>query len=249
MEKDKFRIIDGKIVQEPIQATFGKSLDEVIVETMGKDKPKVIAVSHGSPVVLRKVKSTDTYYTETYSKGCTHYRQAVAVGKFQIFVTSYRTMITRGQSDEVMVPDYGIYFANEWLGLMGDMWSNKRELPTNGTIKYPCTVVNWKDFGTVKPEMMEKLIQIVRTRLQMGQKVDVGCYGSHGRTGTFLSCLLGKMEKLDGYTAIKEVRKRYCQYAVESDSQVQFIWKFLSKTPFNQNEKNKEVLPNVSSIA
>ena len=211
---------------------------------MGSETHKEYLIVNGKMVPVVKDKDAESFKqavkdvvkTVGYMKGCNHYRQPLKVGRFNFTITSYRAMQTRGKGDEVVVPDYGIYFASEWLGLMGDMWSNKLPLPTNGTIKYPCTVVNWKDFGTVKAEIVDKLIQISLTRAGLGQMVDFGCFGAHGRTGTFLACLLGRAEHMDGLTAIKELRSRYCHFAIESQEQVGFILRYLY-----QYEQEKEM--------
>lgn len=229
MEHEKFRIVDGKITD---------------MSKIGNEPTSSVTTTHKEPIKV-----------VGYVKGCHHYRQPVAIGKYQFYVTAYREMrevMHLGKDEGILVPDYGLYFANEWLNLMGDIWSNKLSIPTDGTVKYPCTVVNWKDFGTVKKEVVDKLIQIVCTRAGMGQKVDIGCFGSHGRTGTFLSCLLGRVEHLDGVLAIRELRKRYCNWAVESQEQINFILLYLARyeqerikeVPLDTDTQVKMVIPN-----
>jgi hypothetical protein len=72
------------------------------------------------------------------------------------------------------------------------------------------------------PKDFKKLIEWLRNQLQEGKKVHVGCIGGHGRTGMVLSALVAVMlpEEPD---AIGYVRKNYCDHAVESVEQVQFL--------------------------
>lgn len=68
-----------------------------------------------------------------------------------------------------------------------------------------------------------KLIDWLAVQLIAQAKVHVGCIGGHGRTGTVLAALVATMtgEK----DAIAYVRQHYCQKAVESQAQVDFLVK------------------------
>lgn len=71
-----------------------------------------------------------------------------------------------------------------------------------------------------KPEEFRKLVGWVKKQLDDGRKVHCGCIGGHGRTGTFLAALVSEYGEPD---AIKYVRDNYCEKAVESTAQVNFL--------------------------
>jgi hypothetical protein len=73
----------------------------------------------------------------------------------------------------------------------------------------------------------KKLVGWTVKRLEAGSKVHCGCIGGHGRTGTFLAALVAHYGEKD---AIDYVRKNYCQKAVESGDQVQFLKKHFGIT-------------------
>lgn len=74
-----------------------------------------------------------------------------------------------------------------------------------------------------KPDEFKKLIAWTIKQLQDGKKVHAGCIGGHGRTGTFLAALVKEMTgEVD---AIAYVRKNYCDKAVESAKQIDFLAK------------------------
>ena len=63
------------------------------------------------------------------------------------------------------------------------------------------------------------------TRMMEGEKLEIGCYGSHGRTGTLLAGILvylGATAK----DAIKEVRTRHCNRAIETKGQEDLIARY-----------------------
>jgi hypothetical protein len=72
-------------------------------------------------------------------------------------------------------------------------------------------------------ERFKYLITWLRTQLNTGKKIHVGCIAGHGRTGTVLAALVAELgaEK----DAIQYVRKHYCSKAVESEAQVNFLMK------------------------
>jgi hypothetical protein len=80
-----------------------------------------------------------------------------------------------------------------------------------------------RDMGVpTDPKDFKKLIDWLRNQLQDGKKVHVGCIGGHGRTGMVLAALVSVMLP-DEADAIGYVRKNYCDHAVESSEQVQFL--------------------------
>lgn len=74
----------------------------------------------------------------------------------------------------------------------------------------------------------KKLVAWAKKQLEAGLKVHCGCIGGHGRTGTFLAALVSEFGEKD---AINYVRQNYCQKAVESTVQVDFLKKHFGITP------------------
>lgn len=67
----------------------------------------------------------------------------------------------------------------------------------------------------------KKFIAFLAEQLTAQKKVHLGCIGGHGRTGLVLSALVTYMTgELD---SISYVRKHYCERAVESAQQVEFL--------------------------
>ena len=96
--------------------------------------------------------------------------------------------------------------------------------------------------GAPRSPVVNQLIRFTLTKLHEGKKVDIGCMGGHGRTGTFLALLLIRVEKLSAKAAIEAVRSRHCQNAIESRAQEDFIYAFAGErapvrfTPQTQNK-------------
>lgn len=68
------------------------------------------------------------------------------------------------------------------------------------------------------------MIKWMVVQLEDGLKIQIGCIGGHGRTGTVLAALAieaGVVKK----NAIQWVRKNHCKKAVESASQIKFLMK------------------------
>lgn len=110
---------------------------------------------------------------------------------------------TRGRS-----PDYGLYLDRRWQP------------------PWPHDHLDWPDFGV--PESAAPAIAALRSvldRARAGERVEVGCIGGHGRTGTALACLA----ILSGHparNAVDWVRTAYCANAVETPEQETFIAQF-----------------------
>jgi protein-tyrosine phosphatase len=55
-----------------------------------------------------------------------------------------------------------------------------------------------------------------------GRRVEIGCAGGHGRTGTTLAGLL-VLQGLSARSAIRRIRRAYCEEAIESREQEAFV--------------------------
>jgi len=105
-------------------------------------------------------------------------------------------------------PDFGLYLDERW------------EPP------WPHEHVAWPDFGVpsdgaaLRTSLMDLL-----ARARAGEQVEIGCLGAHGRTGTALACL-AVLTGTQPDHAVDWVRSNYCEKAVETDEQADFVSTF-----------------------
>lgn len=114
-------------------------------------------------------------------------------------------------------PDYGLYLDRRWQ----PPWPHGR--------------LDWPDFGVPADQThMITALKSVQDRARSGQRVEIGCVGGHGRTGTVLACLaiLSDHPPAD---AVAWVRDHYCEHAVETPEQVALIDR-LHQTPLGIGE-------------
>lgn len=101
-------------------------------------------------------------------------------------------------------PDYGVYLANSW------------------TPQAISTFVPWEDYGTpyVPWRAVREVVQDFYAKARAGVRVEVGCMGGHGRTGTFLAAVVMLADpNMSPEGAVAWVRSNYCHKAVEDRSQ------------------------------
>lgn len=79
-----------------------------------------------------------------------------------------------------------------------------------------------------------KLVEWTKKQLEAGAKVHAGCIGGHGRTGMFFAALVSLYGEQD---AITYVRQNYCQKAVESFAQIEFLKKEYGVTPVTASKQ------------
>lgn len=173
-----------------------------------KNKNKQQAKAPASKTIVKKgaPKSTGstTTYTHTHSK-CRHYSTPVQLpGGFVVHASSLNNKRT---ADDI-VPDWGLYADWSWR----PYWRAEH--------------IDWPDFGIPGHDAIafEQLLEAVE-RIQRGQRVEVGCIGGHGRTGTMIAAMC-VMLGMEPKTAVKYVRDTYCHHAIETDRQewwVEFI--------------------------
>jgi protein-tyrosine phosphatase len=102
-------------------------------------------------------------------------------------------------------PDYGLYLDHMWQ----PPWDHDH--------------LDWPDFGVPDDAThLAAALRAVLDRARAGERVEVGCIGGHGRTGTALACLA----ILSGHPpgeAVRWVRANYCTDAVETAEQQGFV--------------------------
>jgi protein-tyrosine phosphatase len=111
------------------------------------------------------------------------------------------------------IPDFGLYLDDQWQ----PPWDYE--------------LFDWADFGV--PADVSALAAALRRLLDHardGQRVEIGCLGGHGRTGTALGCL-AILAGEDPREAVTWVRRSYCAHAIETAEQEAFV------TSFESNEE------------
>jgi hypothetical protein len=107
--------------------------------------------------------------------------------------------------------DFGLYMDPRWA-------------PT-----WPAELIEWQDFGVpADPERASAQIRAAFDRARAGERVEVGCAGGLGRTGTVLACMatLAGVPPLD---AVVWVRQNYNARAVETEDQEAFVRRFAAE--------------------
>lgn len=104
-------------------------------------------------------------------------------------------------------PDYGLYLDPRWQP------------------PWPHDHVDWPDFGVPDETAITTALRSLLARARTGQRVEVGCRGGHGRTGTAVACLAAATGCPAG-EAVAWVREHYCASAVETPGQEAFVTRF-----------------------
>jgi hypothetical protein len=107
-------------------------------------------------------------------------------------------------------PDFGLYLDGRWRP------------------PWPHSHVAWPDFG-VPADAADLAAGLgdVLARARAGERVEIGCLGAHGRTGTALACLAVLCGHPPG-DAVAWVRAAHCPRAVETEDQAAFVAAFRS---------------------
>jgi protein-tyrosine phosphatase len=105
-------------------------------------------------------------------------------------------------------PDFGLYLDERWRP------------------PWPHEHLDWPDVGVPNdPVVVVRALESLLDRARAGQRVEIGCYGGHGRTGTALACLAILCGQVPA-DAVSWVRVGYCERAIETDGQEAFACNF-----------------------
>jgi hypothetical protein len=101
--------------------------------------------------------------------------------------------------------DFGLYLDEAWA-------------PT-----WPACVIDWPDFGTPRDRPRAAAdIRAAFARARAGERVEVGCLGGRGRTGTVLACM-AVLAGVPPEAAVPWVRGAYDPRAVETPEQEEWV--------------------------
>jgi len=133
---------------------------------------------------------------------CHHVMDEFKLSDRSVYATAWRNV---DENKRLIVPDFGLYADFKWRP------------PARNEF------IDWPDFS-IPNNIKLSYQQIINAyHLSKNMIVEVGCIGAHGRTGTILACMNVLDSDMNGYEAIVDVKKRYCEHAVETQSQAKFI--------------------------
>ena len=94
---------------------------------------------------------------------------------------------------------------------------------------WPAELIDWQDFGVPRePEAAARQITSAFARAQSGERVEVGCVGGLGRTGTVLACM-AVLAGTPPSEAVSWVRSNYDVRAVETKEQEAWVQWFAAQ--------------------
>ncbi len=101
-------------------------------------------------------------------------------------------------------PDFGLYLDARWQ----PPWDHQ--------------LLAWPDFGLPDGNELVTALGSLLERARAGQRVEIGCIGGHGRTGTALATL-AVLTGCPSIGAVAWARANYCPQAVETAEQEAFV--------------------------
>jgi len=166
----------------------------------------------------------NTVYSQSYKTHCTksHWMDEFKLKDDLTIYLSARKMHNKREKGETL-PDIGCYMDSGW---MQDTFWLSPNCPSNDKLfdtgEIPTLYIDWRDMGVIPVLEYSQAIIWCMSRLMEGQKLEIGCYGAHGRTGTLLAGIL-VYQGMTGTEAIKEVRSQHCKSAIETKVQEELI--------------------------
>lgn len=129
--------------------------------------------------------------------------------------------------------DYALFFSSGWERIIAPdviraSWGKPEvpDLSNDDRSDWPSVaVVYWRDYGAPNADVV-RYVQWAEREWASGRGIQFGCYGGHGRTGTFFALLLVESGMYTPDEAIKYVREKYCADAIEGKAQKDFIKKY-----------------------
>jgi hypothetical protein len=114
----------------------------------------------------------------------------------------------RDRREDAPDRDFGLYMDPAWA-------------PT-----WPAELIEWQDFGVpADPDRATGQVRAAFQRARAGERVEVGCAGGLGRTGTVVGCM-AILAGVPSDEAVAWVRANYDERAIETEEQEAFVERF-----------------------
>jgi len=141
-----------------------------------------------------------------------------------IYASAYRSASTPAQAEW---PTIGVYLASQWLDRPGILYNSPalgfHTPPTDKyNLAFPVIYLPWQDYGVVHVNHLGTLVSTILRLVENGERVEIGCAGGHGRTGTVLAALL-IAQGSTATAALDNIHTQYCKYAVETLEQLKLL--------------------------
>jgi protein-tyrosine phosphatase len=153
---------------------------------------------------------------------CRHWREPVdLLDGAVVFASAWFDRPHRRRVDMAW-PEVGFYLDGSWAS--ATLLSSPGFRPPFASRKRAQIVIYpWPDLGLPRdPRRFRRALRWVLEQAVRGRRVEVGCAGGHGRTGTTLSGLL-VLQGMGPREAVRRVRRSYCDEAIESREQASMV--------------------------
>jgi protein-tyrosine phosphatase len=182
---------------------------------------------HGAPATSQQV--------VPYTKFCKGHR-----GDQIVWTYANGTTLRGGSKMEISLMD--LDFVVDCVGLdsvrppvkMNSKWAAALNAFLAGPEIVP---LDWPDRGIIS--VTWEFWRTLRANFPVGGKVACCCFGGHGRTGTALASLLVE-EGVDPGDAVDIVRDLHCEDAIESKTQMNYVYWLADHMPPREGEKGKK---------
>lgn len=134
----------------------------------------------------------------------------------KITVVDKDYFIYGGSCSDPVVKDADIY-----VGFERGMRESTQSYPWSSGSSFMFPIVDGNVPTSVDDTKM--LLKYLADNLALGKKIHIGCIGGHGRSGLILAALVTYMT--GNTNSIEYVRTNYCEKAVETDTQINWLHK------------------------
>ena len=198
-----------------------------------------------------RIKSSPNYKT---FKLCEHFMDEFKLDdQHTVYLSSLRGLNSKSdkKSDKPQ-PTKGFYLDSGWIqedflinpelsGIVNGYLGHTLDLSTRNKSIPPSVHLKWRDMGVVTLEVLDTAVRTcmyliskkyLTTKIgiteietkRVSERLEIACYGGHGRTGTLLACLLVSISADNtAKKSIDRVRKEYCDSAIETKTQEDLI--------------------------